>query len=180
MSCASNEYHVDLDARQIAELGGPPKLEASGDEAEFYACRFLLKKRKELITIIMYTALPRDPLTKGTIIKDDGKQLYAFGFHPDVVSAKIERRYFKQGMVAIDKHALNAIAASTLDKALVRSGFFELDPIGPWLLKSDESGELLIGEIMIDGRATVVKRYTGDSLPASACLDTINDAFKEP
>ncbi len=175
-SLASNEYRVDMDSNFILELGGPPKLAMSRDEAEMYVCRFMLKISHELITIRVYTALPRDPLTKGSVIKNEGKELYAFGFRPTLASARIERRYLYQGEVVVENHTLDAVRATALDLAIVRSGFFEMNAVGPWLLKNDESGELLTGELMIDGRTTVVRRHTGESLPASSCLDAIKKA----
>jgi len=176
---ASNEYHIDIDSDLIAQLGGAPKLEASGDDAEIYVCRFLLGKRKELITLRVYTKAPRDPLTKGTVIKNDGRPLYALGFRPPIVAASIERRFLRNGHAVTERRELKASDATAIDSALVRSNFFDLSAVSPWLFKGDESDELLTGELLIDGRAVIVRRYIGESLPASVCLDAIEKVLKQ-
>jgi len=177
---ASNEYHVDIDSKLIAQLGAAPKLEAAGDDAELYVCRFLLRKREELITLRVYTKAPRDPLTKGTVIKNDGESLYALGFRPPVVGADIERRFLRDGRTITEKHVLDTSKATGLDSVLVRSNFFDLNAVSPWLFKGDESGELLTGELLIDGRAAVVRRYSSESIPAGICLEAIEKEFKQP
>jgi len=175
----AGEYRVNLEAAVIEKLQGPECLKLSGDDAEVYACRFVFRKRFEMVTFRVYTGLPRDPLTRGTIIKTDIEEAYAFGFRPPIEAAEVEHRFLdKSGNVRVIKQTLHRYAASEFDSALVRSGFFELDPVGPWLLTSDsdETGENLLGELVIDGRTSTVRRFTGGSLPASACFDAIYKA----
>lgn len=174
--CTGRMHMFDSNADFIRELGGSPQLTSSGDPAEFYACRFLMIDRDSLITIHVFTSLPRDPLTRGTVIPlEDGSKIIAPGFRPSVVSAKIEDRHKINGALVVDNYELNEPEAMEFDRELDYSDFFSLTFPKPLYVASAsiDIGEFMIGELLVDGRFVAVNRYTGESMPAKACADIL-------
>ena len=165
---------MDFDRDALIKLGAPEHLKAPVGEDVFYACRFLMNQGMTVVTVVAFTSLPRDPLTRGTWYKAGGQELLAEGFRPVVVRVDFEVRSDSKAPLSVRRYSYAGPKADEWDQMLARSGLFELQPLGPWWDRWDSSGEYVFAELSIDDRSVFVRRFSRESGPLSTVLAWIN------